>query len=623
MNESLKKNIITSLFATSFSLFCWGQTGTDIEPVKYVGGEIANPNFHDAGLRYAIGVENIQVLRANRTHPEYADNFGWTYNHAPNLTYWNHTFYLEYLSNPVNEQQPPGHTLIVMSHDGRNWEKPIELFPVYKAPKEVSIPKGYTGYIMHQRMGFYTAPNGRLLVVAFYGHSYNPFQKGGIGRVVREAYKDGTFGPIYFIRYESQAQWNETNTSYPFYTSSKDQEFVTACNALLKDKLKTLQWNDEDRGIDGFYTLKDSTNVVEALSYYHRKDGKVVGLWKQSYAALSPDNGLTWSAPRKMSSLIMAGGKNWGQRTADGRYAMCYNPIATQQYRYPLIVTSSDDGILFDNMGVVHGEVPPRRYYGENKDFGPNYVRGITEGETTPPGNNMWITYSVNKEDIWISRIPLPIRMSTNEQVSDNFNQLTVGGTVPEWNIYSPQWAKVSVTAFPSQTDKSLMFEDKDPYDYARAIRVFRSSKKSNIKFKVFVDQTQNGTFQIDVTDRHGDCAVRLIFEDNQIKVLANGEKKVISNYHAKAWYKVNLKIETEGLGRYSLTINDNDLLKNESLATAVKAVERLSFRTGDYRNYPNRKTPNQIPAPPLQDADQPCPTAVFYLDDVQTTTIK
>jgi len=119
-------------------------------------------------------------MRANRTHPEDADGFGWTYNHAPNLTYWNGTFYLEYLSNPVNEHEAPGHTLLVTFRDERNWGKPVEVFPPYKAPE------GYKGYIMHQRMGFYTAPDGRLLIVAFYGHSYDPFQKGGIGRVVRE-----------------------------------------------------------------------------------------------------------------------------------------------------------------------------------------------------------------------------------------------------------------------------------------------------------------------------------------------------------------------------------------------------------------------------------------------------
>ena len=46
------------------------QTGSENEPVSYIGGEICNPRLHDGGFRYAIGAENIQVLRANRTHPE-------------------------------------------------------------------------------------------------------------------------------------------------------------------------------------------------------------------------------------------------------------------------------------------------------------------------------------------------------------------------------------------------------------------------------------------------------------------------------------------------------------------------------------------------------------------------
>ena len=52
--------------------------------------------------------------------------------------------------------------------------------------------------MMHQRMGFYIALDDRLLVLAFYGHAPNPFGPGGIGRVVREIYKDGSFGPDLF-----------------------------------------------------------------------------------------------------------------------------------------------------------------------------------------------------------------------------------------------------------------------------------------------------------------------------------------------------------------------------------------------------------------------------------------
>jgi hypothetical protein len=67
-----------------------------------------------------------------------------------------------------------------------------------------------------------------------------------------------------------------------------DAGFVAACDALLKDKLMTFQWYDEDHGVDGFYNGNKSG---QALSFYHRKDGKVVALWKKSLVALSDDEG--------------------------------------------------------------------------------------------------------------------------------------------------------------------------------------------------------------------------------------------------------------------------------------------------------------------------------------------
>lgn len=584
-----------ALWATAAS----AQTGSANEPVNYIGGEICNPRLHDGGLSYAIGTENVQVMRANRTHPEEADGYGWTYNHAANITYWKGRFYLEYLSNPVDEQQPPGQTLIVSSADGRHWGKPVVAFPPYKAPEGVTIPKPYYGYIMHQRMGFYTAPNGRLLVVAFYGHSYNPFKEGGIGRVAREMKADGTMGPIYFIRYSSHTAWNASNTAYPFYTQSKDRGFREACKALLNDKLKTLQWIDEDRGLDGFYTLKDSINRVQATSYYHRKDGKTVALWKWSYAALSPDNGLSWSTPVRIPTLIMAGGKQWGQRTADGRYAICYNPIETQPYRYPLVAITGNDGITYDSMCVVHGEVPPRRFMGENKDFGPCYVRGITEGETTPPGTDMWLAYTVNKEDVWVSRVPTPIRTVWTGAVNDNFDNIQPHAAVTNWNIYRPRWADVYVNA-----NHQLCLTDSDRYDYARAIRVFEAKPTTNISLDLQVTAENEDPFEADVTDRHGARIVCVRLHSGNI--VANGV--AVGNYKLGEWTTLNIRIDNG-----KVMVGGHQV---EALHTA-KNPERLSLRTGEYRDLPNRQTPNQEKCPPLPQCDERTAPAMYLIDNV------
>lgn len=596
----MKMRQLWMLALTCMPALASAQTGTANEPVSYIGGEICNPRLHDGGFRYAIGTENIQVMRANRSHPEEAEGYGWTYNHAANITYWRGKFYLEYLSNPIDEQQPPGQTLLVTSTDGRHWSRPIVAFPPYKAPEGVTIPKPYYGYIMHQRMGFYTAPNGRLLVVAFYGHSYNPFKEGGIGRVAREMKEDGTLGPIYFIRYSSHTSWNETNTSYPFYTSSKDKGFKEACKALLDDKLKTLQWIDEDRGLDGFYHLKDSINRVQATSYFHRRDGKVVALWKWSYAALSADEGEIWSTPVRVPSLIMAGGKQWGQRTADGRFAICYNPIETQPYRYPLVAITSDDGITFDSICVVHGEVPPRRFMGENKDFGPCYVRGITEGETTPPGNDLWLAYTANKEDVWVSRVPLPMKTTWTGEVDDNFDDLAPHAPVPHWNIYRPRWAEVYVN-----DSHQLCLTDSDRYDYARAIRVFEAKSEVEIALDVMVKEEGEAPFEIDVTDRHGE-RIACLHLSNGVMTLCG---QSVGTYTYGQWQRISLH-----LGNGQVTFGNQTVAAQHS----AKAPERLSLRTGAYRCLPDRQTPSQDPCPPLPGCDERVAPTTILIDNVK-----
>ncbi len=99
----------------------------------------------------------------------------------------------------------------------------------------------------------------------------------------------------------------------------------------------------------------------------------------------------------------MSGGKNWGQKMTTTGAMQWYIILLNHPNTATLITITSDDGIIFDDMLLVQGEVPPRRFYGRWKDFGPCYTRGIPEGNGNPPGNDMWVTYSMNKEDMWIS----------------------------------------------------------------------------------------------------------------------------------------------------------------------------------------------------------------------------
>jgi len=609
--HSLLPILVTAGIFTMPAAFASPAGGPE-EPVRYVGNEVADPS-HEGGLRLAVGVKSWQAFRANRAHPEIAEDYGWTYNHAPMLAYWNNRFWIEYLSGPVHENKGHGQTLILSSADGVNWDKPLVAFPPYRMPDgTLAMP--------HQRMGWYVAPNGKLLAMGFWGLPNHPNDGEGIGRLVREVKRDGSLGPIHFLRYNKHNGWNAKNTNYPLYTESADSGFKEACDALLADKLVTFQMWEEDRAKDGFYPDMGG-QVLKALSYFHRPDGTVVGLWKSSMASISRDEGKTWSKAAEVPTLVMAQAKVWGQRTPDGKYALVYNPRRDNRHRWPLAIVTGEDGIHFDNLLTVQGEVAPRRYDGLDKAYGPQYVRGIVEGNGTPPGNAFWVVYSMNKEDQWVSRIPTPVRGTAEGPVYDTFDS----GSFEDlpWNTYSPRLAPVRFADVPSKTDRSLELRDSDPADYARAVRVFPEMTQGTIRFKVRAAQADHGRLEIELLDRHGyRPPIRLSLDDSRWIRTMDGNRTGLQNltrYVANVWYEIVIRFDVDK-ELFEVDIDHMPVLSDGEMLDPVDSLERISFRTGTFRSEPSLRTP-KTPGEDFPGGDEPEPEAAYYIDDFSVSS--
>ena len=86
----------------------------------------------------------------------------------------------------------------------------------------------------------------------------------------------------------------------------------------------------------------------------------------------------------------------------------------------------SSDGREFYDMKAVIPEIPPYRYEGHIKNLGAQYMRGICDYNDAFD-KNVWITYSCNKEDIWISKIA--------GITSDNIDK--------KYSVMSPLWGSV------------------------------------------------------------------------------------------------------------------------------------------------------------------------------------
>ena len=584
------------------------------DTVRYIGNTLSNVDYHHGQLSPAIGVHNIQTMRANRGDNN--NTTSWTYNHAPMLAYWNNTFYLEYLSNPVGEHIAPGQTLLQTSKDGYNWSVPVVVFPPYKIPdgfvKAGKTDTARNSYaVMHQRIGFYTAKSKRLFALAYYGIALakgdDPNDGNGIGRVIREIKVDGSFGPIYFLRYNHS--FNEKNTSYPFYKSSTDKGLVAACDEILNTPLLMMQTVEEGDRNDPLIPLQKD---FKAFNYYHLPDGNVVALWKNALTSISKDEGKTWQYnPTRAPGFVNANAKIWGQKTSDKKYATVYNP---SEFRWPLAISISDDGLKYKNLLLVNGEITSMRYGGAYKSYGPQYVRGIQEMDGTPPNGNMWVTYSMNKEDMWVSKIPVPVKDKVTNHVNDEFASMKTGVELDQWNLYSPLWCRTVMS------DKKLTLADSDPFDHAKAERVFPESKKIAVEFSIAAQQKNFGTMEIELVDKKGIPCLRLMLDSTGSILTKQGYRnKSLGKYNVGELLTIKIELNTT-TRFYTVSINGKSPSNNLCFAP-VESVERIAFRTGNTRRFPDADTPTDQDYD-LPNADRRDKEAVYMIHYLKTKAL-
>jgi len=583
-------------------------------PLNYEIDRVANVDYSHGQLPSVMGVHNIQIMRANREHPELAEGFGWTYSHAPMVAYWNQTFYVSYLSDPVGEHVAPGQTYLQRSSDGYQWDFPEVLFPTYRIP-DGTTKEGKEGLakdldaVMHQRMGFYVSKaSKRLFALGFYGICLDMHDKPndgkGIGRVIREIKEDGTFGDIYFIRYNHG--WGSENTSYPFYQESRDKGFVDACEEMLSDPLVTLQWVEEADRDDPI--IPKLLGKAKAFCYYTLPDDRIIGMFKSRRSGVSHDGGKTWSIGRS-PGLITGSAKMWGQRTSDGLYAQVFNPASN---RWPMAISVSQDGLLYDNLSLLHGDVSPKRYRGQYKSDGPQYLRGILPGNGMVPDENMWLTYSVNKEDIWVSRVTVPIKTSTSNSIREDLSDYTDLSQLSTWNIYSPVLAPVSLEEV-SQGRNAIKLMDRDRYDYARLEHLFPESENFSIEFSLVPEQNDRGQLQIELQNDISMGAFRLCFDpDGMIRVKSHYkyEYEDIIPYTAGERYDIRIDVSAE---YQEVDVYVNGMKTDENFYAPMKTFSKIVFRTGDAFGNLDPEEPARLSFD-LEDAGSPVEEASYYI---------
>jgi hypothetical protein len=222
----------------------------------------------------------------------------------------------------------------------------------------------------------------------------------------------------------------------------------------------------------------------------------------------------------------------------------------------------------------------------------------------------------MNKEDIWVAKVPVPIISKELESIDDDFSKMPDGGELDKWNLFSPIWAKTQIETL--QGKKVLALHDQDLFDYAKAERVIKTAKKLSLEFTVTANQNNHGQLQIELQDTKGQPALRLVFDENgSLKAKAGYRYSGIMNYESGKAYHIELELDC-ATRIYKVKINGQDKGAKVYFAP-IDAFSRIMFRTGEVSKFPDAETPTDQDFD-LKNAGEKGEEAIFYIHSFKTS---
>ena len=583
----------------------------------------ADIRFTDGALPHAMGVTNVQIMRSTQYAETSPEGFGWTYAHAPNIAYFQGELMVQYLANPVSEHEGHTRVFLIRSSDGHHFEKPVEIFPAqdfptapYNGEGKENLKGKMTHSVIHQRMSFYLAENGRMLAMAYYGISPTdprltpelppkdsvktwdmtdislvmPGSGYGVGRAIREIHRDFSFGPIYFLRYDSSGGYNRENVdNFPYFEESDDEGFKEACHDLLKNRCVTQQWWEEERfDQSGFFTLPPG----EAPCIYTLPGNgqDKICIMKNALVTVSHDGGETWSEARRSHTLETSTGKVWGQKVRTGSYVIAYNPTTDTDHRWPLAVAEGENGQDFGDILSVLPIVPACRYSGRLKNLGPQYIRGIGEYNPRPDEDAFYLTYSNNKEDIYVSRISVPLRAHEKNDINEDMSSLSWKDIAANWNLLVPSWGGIDL-----HNGALEMWED-DPYTSAIAERAIKPSAYFEVEMEISIDKAipERGLAIAFQDDSGREPAKVIVHGDGYVNSRVFGSELHLLSFNPGDRIRCLFNLDcVKNEIRVTVSAGGETSSKRWHFDTSVWNLSRIQFRTkhiqvvNDHETYP------------------------------------
>ena len=340
-----------------------------------------------------------------------ADKAGGWYSHHAHLAKVNGALLVTWSCHATDEDAAGQRVLFSRSTDGQTWSRAVECFPscgpVAAAPASgrVLTANGFPvidglAYAIAEVDDQFAAEDTDLKAARESEAGRKTYRgRLGWGRIARSVAADGTLGPIFWLTDEPPEPWGP-EPSWPSSTDPQVRDIAAKLVAYQANPVHMGAWDFKHHTC--WETAADGHEMCEP-TVFPRDDGALVKLARDKsgsrrmYASVSNDRGEAWTQPLQ-TNLPDSPSKAVAGRLPDGRTYLIGNQT---RGRDPLVIALSSDGVTFDQAAAIRAGAPAVRQKGRAKGRGYQYPSALVDGET------LWVVYSIGKEDVAISRVPL------------------------------------------------------------------------------------------------------------------------------------------------------------------------------------------------------------------------
>ncbi|MFT5466712.1 MAG: hypothetical protein ACI8UO_001812 [Verrucomicrobiales bacterium] len=367
---------------------------TAAEPPFGVADGLFDPsNAQTLGLSTVLG-EHAEIHLAT-------EESGFRFSHHPSLVIFKDRLYCSWSSGRAHEDRPDQRVLISSSADGKTWAQSETLAEPLKGSADSYIASGfhvdqdtlvayYTIRHDYPEHNLYNPKNGLFARTSTDGLNWGEPKKVVSGGFFIE-------GPQRLPNGRLMLGGEHAGENWKSHQARMRLLFSDTSNGIAGWK---------DAGIDPAAAEPKGLKVfgyTEPCPFV-REDGVIVCPFRNEsgflYGSVSRDNGETWSVPQQTNFPDSMARFNTG-RLPDGRFYLINNPGPGKMNRGTLAIALSEDGVLFDRAWIIRNEPTTQRFSGKGKKDGWQYPNSLVWNDS------LFVVYSVNKEDVWLTRIRL------------------------------------------------------------------------------------------------------------------------------------------------------------------------------------------------------------------------